>query len=55
MKLIYKKIDDIHILFSTPKREYIHECVNNKEVENVMQLLKFMETVGIIKKIMKRV
>ena len=52
MKIIYRRVDDNHILFSTPKKEYIHECKNKEESDNVIKLLQFLETVGIIKKLL---
>jgi hypothetical protein len=54
LKLVYKKIDDIHILLSTPKKEYVHECKYIEETNNVIKLLEYLETLGIIKKIIKR-
>ena len=45
LKLTYKRIDDASILFSTPKKEYVHECKNKEESDNVMKLLQFLETV----------
>ncbi len=47
MKIIYKRIDDSHILFSTPKKEYVRACKNKEESDNVMKLLQFLETVEI--------
>jgi hypothetical protein len=54
MKLIYRKIDDTHILLSTPKKEYVHECRYKEETNSVIMLLEYLETLGIIKKIIKR-
>ncbi|MGA8081647.1 MAG: hypothetical protein WB988_07270 [Candidatus Nitrosopolaris sp.] len=51
MKLIYKKIDDVHILLSIPKKEYVHECKYIEETNNIIKLLEYLEALGIIKKI----
>ncbi|MGA9149853.1 MAG: hypothetical protein WBZ36_04670, partial [Candidatus Nitrosopolaris sp.] len=48
---IYKKIDDVHVLLSTPKKEYVYERKYIEETNNVIKLLEYLETLGIIKKI----
>ena len=34
-KHVFYKADNTHILFSTSKKEYIHECKNKEESDNV--------------------